>query len=214
MSLDNPLWGALRIHGELLKLGFQVAQSTVAKYTVRGHGRPPGPELVDISAQSHARDRGDGLVHRADACLRPALWLHHRSPGSPRARRGRRDEKPHSRLDCTPDRGSVPLVSAGVPDPRPRPRLWLNRTVAPPCNRHAGQTYCEVQERQVRAHTARLKHCLGRWHRCCSLHTLQRSKANAFLVEDSFRLPQSGARQIRFSHCNGSSGFPYNRSGK
>ena len=43
-------------------------------------------------------------------------------------RLGRRDEKPHSRLDCTPDQGSVPLGSAGVPDPRPRPRLWLNRT--------------------------------------------------------------------------------------
>jgi hypothetical protein len=30
MSLDNPLWGAPRIHGELLKLGFEVAQSTPA----------------------------------------------------------------------------------------------------------------------------------------------------------------------------------------
>jgi hypothetical protein len=28
MSLENPLWGAPRIHGELLKLGFQVAQSS------------------------------------------------------------------------------------------------------------------------------------------------------------------------------------------
>ena len=41
MNLDNPLWGAPRIHGELLKLGFEVAQSTVAKYMKR-HGRPPG----------------------------------------------------------------------------------------------------------------------------------------------------------------------------
>src|SRR5262249_42150155 len=32
MSVENPLWGAPRIHGELLKLGFEVAQSTVAKY--------------------------------------------------------------------------------------------------------------------------------------------------------------------------------------
>src|SRR5213592_1392891 len=41
MSLDNPLWGAPRIHGELLKLGFEVAQSTVAKYMKR-HVGPPG----------------------------------------------------------------------------------------------------------------------------------------------------------------------------
>jgi transposase InsO family protein len=38
MSADNPLWGAPRIHGELLKLGFEVAQSTVAKYMIRRRG--------------------------------------------------------------------------------------------------------------------------------------------------------------------------------
>jgi hypothetical protein len=40
MSIDNPLWGAPRMHGELLKLGFEVAQSTVARYTVRRWGPP------------------------------------------------------------------------------------------------------------------------------------------------------------------------------
>jgi transposase InsO family protein len=40
MSQANPLWGAPRIHGELLKLGFDVAQSTVAKYMVRRRGPP------------------------------------------------------------------------------------------------------------------------------------------------------------------------------
>jgi hypothetical protein len=35
MSHANPLWGAPRIHGELLKLGFEVAQSTVARYMCR-----------------------------------------------------------------------------------------------------------------------------------------------------------------------------------
>ena len=41
MSIENPLWGAPRIHGELLKLGFEVAQSSVAKYMVKRSG-PPG----------------------------------------------------------------------------------------------------------------------------------------------------------------------------
>src|SRR6202022_1180220 len=40
MSTENKLWGAPRIHGELLKLGFSIAQSTVAKYMVKRH-RPP-----------------------------------------------------------------------------------------------------------------------------------------------------------------------------
>ena len=38
--MDNPLWGAPRIHGELLKLGFEVAQSSVAKYMVKRRGPP------------------------------------------------------------------------------------------------------------------------------------------------------------------------------
>jgi len=42
MSLENSLWGAPRIHGELLKLGIEVAQSTVANYMAKhrsGSGR-------------------------------------------------------------------------------------------------------------------------------------------------------------------------------
>ena len=40
MSLENPLWGATKMHGELLKLGIAVAQSTVSIYMVPRRGRP------------------------------------------------------------------------------------------------------------------------------------------------------------------------------
>jgi hypothetical protein len=40
MSTENPLWGAPRIPGELLKLGFEVAQSSVANYMVKRSGPP------------------------------------------------------------------------------------------------------------------------------------------------------------------------------
>jgi transposase InsO family protein len=40
MSIENPLWGTPRIHGELLKLGVEVAQSSVAKYMVKRRGPP------------------------------------------------------------------------------------------------------------------------------------------------------------------------------
>src|ERR1700749_4763088 len=40
MSMENQLWGAPRIHGELLKIGFSVAQSTGAKYMVKRRGSP------------------------------------------------------------------------------------------------------------------------------------------------------------------------------
>src|ERR1700730_3746439 len=40
MSFENPLWGAPKIHGELLKLGIEVAQSTVSIYMVSRRNRP------------------------------------------------------------------------------------------------------------------------------------------------------------------------------
>ena len=40
MNTANPFWGAPRIHGELLKLGIEISQATVAKYMVRRRGRP------------------------------------------------------------------------------------------------------------------------------------------------------------------------------
>jgi hypothetical protein len=49
MSIENALWGAPRIHGELLKLGFEVAQSTVAKYMVKRCG-PPSPGMAHLPA--------------------------------------------------------------------------------------------------------------------------------------------------------------------
>jgi hypothetical protein len=54
ISIDNPLWGAPRIHGELLKLGFEVAQSSVAKYMVKRR-RPPSQGWLTF-LRNHAPD--------------------------------------------------------------------------------------------------------------------------------------------------------------
>ena len=40
LCLDNPLWGAPRVHGELLKLGIDIGETSVGKYMVRQR-RPP-----------------------------------------------------------------------------------------------------------------------------------------------------------------------------
>ena len=59
MSTANPLWGAPRIHGELLKLGISVSESTVAKY-MRQHPRSPSQTwrtfLTDHASQIMAAD--------------------------------------------------------------------------------------------------------------------------------------------------------------
>ena len=54
MSLANPRWGAPRIHGELLKLGFELSEATVAKYMVR-HRKPPSQTWRTFLA-NHMKD--------------------------------------------------------------------------------------------------------------------------------------------------------------
>jgi transposase InsO family protein len=54
MSIENPLWGAPRIHGELLKLGFEAAQSSVAKYMVKR--RVPPSQGWRTFLHNHAPD--------------------------------------------------------------------------------------------------------------------------------------------------------------
>ena len=53
MSRENPLWGAPRIHGELLKLGFDASQSTVSRYMPR---RPPDPGQRWMTFLANHRD--------------------------------------------------------------------------------------------------------------------------------------------------------------
>src|SRR5215208_7813738 len=56
MSIANSLWGAPRIHGELLKLGIDVGQTTVAKYMVRRR-RPPSQGW-----KTFLRNHADGIA--------------------------------------------------------------------------------------------------------------------------------------------------------
>jgi transposase InsO family protein len=68
MSRENPLWGASRIHGELLMLGFEVAQSTVSKYMVRS-GMPPSQNWKTF-LRNHAQ-----AIAAIELCVVPTLTL-------------------------------------------------------------------------------------------------------------------------------------------
>jgi transposase InsO family protein len=56
MSTENPLWGAPRIHGEILKLGIEISQATVARYMVRRPGNP------SPTWRSFLRNQFDGIA--------------------------------------------------------------------------------------------------------------------------------------------------------
>src|SRR5207248_4044451 len=66
MSKENPQWGASPIHGELLMLGFEVAQSMVSKYMVRD-GMPPSQSWKSF-LQNHAQ-----AIAAIDLCVVPTL---------------------------------------------------------------------------------------------------------------------------------------------
>src|SRR6516225_8106942 len=66
MSQENPLWGAPRIHGELLKLGFEIAESTVSKYMIRRRGPPS--QTWRTFLRNHAT-----AIAAIDLCVVPTL---------------------------------------------------------------------------------------------------------------------------------------------
>jgi hypothetical protein len=103
MSLENRLWGAPHIHGELLRLGFTVAQSTVAKYVAKpGDGR---------SGQNWGTFLRNHLPHIAamDLFVVPTITFvqplrpSHCSSGSARAGLGKCDGASDGRLDSAAD---------------------------------------------------------------------------------------------------------------
>ena len=67
MSIANPLWGAPRIHGELLKLGIDVGQTTVAKYMAR---RRRGPSQ---GWRTFLRNHADGIAQWICSSCRRSL---------------------------------------------------------------------------------------------------------------------------------------------
>jgi hypothetical protein len=108
MSINNPLWGAPRIHGELLKLGFKVAQSSVAKYMVKRHGPPSQGWRTFL--RNHAPD-----IAAMDLFVVPTISFNLLS-ALVIVRLDRRDlvwvnvhSKPDGRMDCVSNNRSLPL---------------------------------------------------------------------------------------------------------
>ena len=102
MSTDNPLLGAPRIHGELLKLGFEVAQSSVAKYMIKRSGPPSQGWRTFLS--NHAPH-----IAAMDLFVVPTLASICSMSSSSSGWNGQRHSEPNRGMACTPDYGSIPL---------------------------------------------------------------------------------------------------------
>jgi hypothetical protein len=89
MSIANPLWGAPRIHGELLKLGIEVGQTSVAKYMARRSG-PPSQGWKTFLLQPCRWHCRDGPFRRTDNLVPAAPWFADHGPWPAADRTSRR----------------------------------------------------------------------------------------------------------------------------
>ena len=172
MSIENPLWGAPRIHGELLKLGFEVAQSSVAKYMVKRRGPPSQGWRTFL--HNHAPD-----IAAMDLFVVPTIGFD-LLYGFVIVRIDRRDlvwinvtSEPDSRVGCTPNHRGISLGwGSALYDPGPRSDLWRHRHAPISRHGHPGQAnrtslalaewLCRTADRIDPARVFGPRHCLGR----------------------------------------------------
>jgi hypothetical protein len=109
MSIANPLWGAPRIHGELLKLGIDVGQ------TSKIHGEEKAATvagLEDLSAQSCRRYCVDGFVRCPDDLVSAVVWISDIAAFPPPASVAGRDRAPEPHVLQKPLQGGPIGVAA------------------------------------------------------------------------------------------------------
>ena len=123
MSIVNPLWGAPRIHGELLKLGIDVGQTSVAKYMARRRGPP------SQGWKTFLRNHADGIA-AIDLFVVPTIsfrllyGLLIMGPWPAADTVVWSDREANGRMDRQSTDGGVWLGSnPSLPDPGPRWRL-------------------------------------------------------------------------------------------
>jgi putative transposase len=82
MVAENPRWGAPRIHGELLKLGFDISERTVSRWVKRAtHDPDPARRWLEF-LRNHREAIGHGLLYGANADLRSPVLLLRYQPRS------------------------------------------------------------------------------------------------------------------------------------
>ena len=120
MAAANPLWGAPRIHGELLKLGIDVAERTVSRLIPKRR-TPPSQTWRTFLDQPRPGPGLHRFLHGAHRWLARPLRPRRARPPSPARRPLQRHRASHRGLDRPADRGRLPgRLRAVLPPPRSR----------------------------------------------------------------------------------------------
>jgi hypothetical protein len=108
MSKENPFWGARRIHGELLKLEFAIAESRVSKCMFRRRG-PAVANLADIPAQPRGCHCGNRSLRGSNPDIRVPVCVSRHRPRSTTTALVYRYAAPDRRMAGAADRGGISL---------------------------------------------------------------------------------------------------------
>ena len=123
MSRENTRWGAPRIHGELLKLGFSISQAAVSKYMVR-YPSPPSQSWRTLTYKSRRLPGVDRFLRGPHGHVPPPVRVHRAPPRAPPDRPFRCHGEPDDGVGRTADPRGIPVGhGAAVPDPRPGRRI-------------------------------------------------------------------------------------------
>ncbi len=128
MAVANPLWGAPRIHGELLKLGFEVSERTISRLMPRRR-TPPSQTLADVPREPSRLDRRHRLLRGANAHLPDPIRLRRPRPRPAAHPACQCDAASHVRMDPT-------ATPRGLPRRR-RPRGSSSTTATRPSTRRS-----------------------------------------------------------------------------
>src|SRR6266550_754190 len=108
MAAENPTWGAPRIHGELLMLGFDVSERTISRWMKRVPRDPERAKRWITFLRNHKEAIArDGFLHRSHGHLRPALLLLYHQARRPTHSALQRHQTSHNAVDH-------PTVAGGI----------------------------------------------------------------------------------------------------
>ena len=123
MAAANPLWGAPRIHGELLKLGIHISERTVSRPLPR-KASPFFSNLEGVPAQPSEPVGFHRFLYRAHRDFSGSVRFGGFGPSSAQGGSFQRDRTSDGGLDRSANPGSVPRRhDATIFDPRSRPDL-------------------------------------------------------------------------------------------